>query len=79
MYFDVSLVRHQHPCMSHHTYLMVYHVTLRKRHPLVAKEDHPFENSYDKSMLSLECGILVTDCWDLIVTRNSTIAYTVVL
>ena len=32
----------------------VNHVTLRKRHRLVAKEDHPFENGYDKSTLSYE-------------------------
>ena len=29
-------------------------VTLRKSHPLVAKEDHPFVNGYDKSTLSYE-------------------------
>ena len=50
MYCDVSLVRHQHPRMS----LLVNLVTLRKRHRLVAKEDHPFENGYDKSTLSYE-------------------------
>ena len=54
MYCDVSLVRHQHPRMSLRTYLMVYNVTLRIRHPLVAEEDHPFENGYDKSTLSYE-------------------------
>ena len=32
----------------------VNHVTLRKRHRLIAKEDHPFENGYDKSTLSYE-------------------------
>ena len=36
-----------------HTHL-VNHVTLRKRHRLVAKEDHPFENGYDKSTLPYE-------------------------
>ena len=29
-------------------------VTLRKRHPLIAKEDHPFVNGYDKSTLPYE-------------------------
>ena len=29
-------------------------VTLRKRHHLVAKEDHPFVNGYDKSTLFYE-------------------------
>ena len=33
---------------------LVNHVTLRKRHRLVAEEDHPFENGYDKSTLSYE-------------------------
>ena len=33
---------------------LVNHMTLRKRHRLVAKEDHPFENGYDKSTLSYE-------------------------
>ena len=30
--------------------LMGYHMTLQKCHPLVAKEDHPFENCYEKSL-----------------------------
>ena len=34
---------HAHGCES---------VTLRKRHLIVAKEDHPFVNGYDKSTLS---------------------------
>ena len=40
--------------MSLRTYLMDYHVTLRKHHPLVAKEDYPFENGYDNLTLSYE-------------------------
>ena len=54
MYCDVSLVRRQHSPMSLRTYLMAYHVTLRKRHPLVVENYHPFENGYDKSTLSYE-------------------------
>ena len=53
IYYDVLLMRHQHLCMSLRKHL-VNHVTLRKRHRLVAKEDHPFENGYDKSTLSYE-------------------------
>ena len=45
MYCDVSLVHHQH---------FVNHVILRKRLCLVAKEDHPFKNGYDKLTLSYE-------------------------
>ena len=33
---------------------LVNHVTLQKCHWLVAEEDHPFENGYDKSTLSYE-------------------------
>ena len=41
MYYDVSLVRHQHLSDVTHKHL-VNLVTLGKRHRLVAKEDHPF-------------------------------------
>ena len=41
MYYDVSLVRHQHLSYVAHKHL-VNLVTLGKRHRLVAKEDHPF-------------------------------------
>ena len=42
MYYDVSLVRHQHlSYVTPYTHL-VNLVTLLKRHCLVAKEDHPF-------------------------------------
>ena len=53
MYYDVLLMRHQHLRMSLRKHL-VNLVTLPKRHRLVAKEDHPFENGYDKSTLSYE-------------------------
>ena len=53
MFYDVLLLRHQHLRMSlRHTFCDL--VTLRKRHRLVAKEDHSFENGYDKSTLSYE-------------------------
>ena len=54
---DVSLVPHQHSRMSLHTHLL-NHVTLQKHHHIAAKEDHPFVNGYDKSMLSYEKELL---------------------
>ena len=57
--FCVSFVRMQ-TVLKHHTKSEVLrglkgrynHVIFRKRHRLVAKEDHSFENGYDKSKLS---------------------------
>ena len=47
MYYDVSLVRHQHlVCCSVHINGLSCDVGKTSR--LVAKEDHPFENGYDK-------------------------------
>ena len=54
MYCDVLRMRHQTPSYVAPYTHFVNHVTLRKRHRLVAKEDHPFENGYDKSTLSYE-------------------------
>ena len=53
MYCDVSLVRHQH--LSYVApYTFSESCDVAKRHPLVAKEDHPFVKGYDKSTLSYE-------------------------
>ena len=54
MYRDVFVLRHRHPRMSLRTCTLSESVTLRKRHLIVAKEDHPFVNGYDKSTLSYE-------------------------
>ena len=40
--------------MSLRTSTFCESVTLHKRHLLIAKEDHPFVNGYDKSTLSYE-------------------------
>ena len=53
MYCDVTLVRHQHlSYVAPYTFSESCDVAKMSR--LVAKEDHPFVNGYDKSMLSYE-------------------------
>ena len=57
MYCDVTLVRHQHlSYVAPYTFSESCDVakTSPKTSPLVAKEDHPFVNGYDKSTLSYE-------------------------
>ena len=54
MYYDDFVLRHRYPRMSLRTCIFSESVMLGKRHLIVAKEDHPFVNGYDKSTLSYE-------------------------
>ena len=54
MYYDVPLVRHQHLSYVARYIFNGLSCDVGKTSGLVAKEDHPFENGYDKSTLYYE-------------------------
>ena len=53
MYYDVFLVRHQHLYVARYIFNGLS-CDVVKTSRIVAKEDHPFENGYDKSTLYYE-------------------------